>query len=126
MAAQGNDCQVLLIGKNHETYRGINDALGSLGLNVMWVRDLESAEMLAKTTRMEVIVCDKSLQRRKNKLFVPGTIQPGASCIEMELPEPDPTGRLFEKNLNRTVRLLRIIKSLGPQESNYTESSKTH
>lgn len=114
MATSNNDCQVLYIGNNHETYRGVNDALRSMGLSVMWVQDIESAEMLAKTSNMELIVCDQAIKRRKNKLFKPNTIQPGSSCVEMELPEPDPTGGLFERNLNRTAKLLKVIKSLTP------------
>ena len=107
-----NDCQVLYVGNNHETYRGVNDALSALGLTVMWVQDIDSAEMLAKTTNMEVIVCDPVVQRTKHQLFVPNTIQPGASCVEMELPEPDPTGGLFERNLKRTAKLLKVIRSM--------------
>ena len=114
MATANNDCQVLYIGDSHETYRGVNDALRSMGLSVMWVQDIESAEMLAKTSNMELIVCDQAIKRRKNKLFKPNTIQPGSSCVEMELPEPDPTGGLFERNLNRTAKLLKVIKSLTP------------
>ncbi len=126
MQTHSNDCQVLYIGNHHETYRGINDALGTMGLTVMWVRDLDSAEMLAKTTNTEMIVCDKALRRKKDKLFVPSTIKPGATCIELELPEPDPTGRLFEKNLNRTAKLPKVVKNLKSVNSSYMQSKSTH
>lgn len=106
------DCQVLYIGKDHQTYRGVNEALRPMGLSVMWAQDLESARMLAKTTRMEVLVCDKAMDNGSKKLFRPCTIQPGASCIEMDLPSPDPTGAQFEDNLSRTMKLIKLMHCL--------------
>ena len=108
-----NDCQVLYIGNNHETYRGVNDALGALGLSVMWVQDLDSAAMLAKTSDMAVMLCDRAVKGAKRKLFKADTIRPGSSCVEMRLPEPDPSGGLFERNINRTAQLLKVIRNLN-------------
>lgn len=109
--ATRKDCQILYIGKNHETYRGVIEALKPMGLSVMWAQDLQSAEMLARTTRMEVMVCDPELGS-SGKLFNAGTIQPGASCIEMDLPSPDPTGEQFESNISKTMRLINVMHSL--------------
>lgn len=107
-----NDCQVLYIGKNQETYRGVNQALRSEGLSVMWTQDLESAEMLARTTNLAVMVCDAEMETGSHRLFRPGTIRPGTSCIEMALPKPDPRGDHFDTNISRTLRLLRVVRSL--------------
>lgn len=107
-----SDCQVLYLGKNQETYRGVNQALRSIGLSVMWAQDIESAEMLARTTNMSVMVCDSNMARGSDTLFRPGTIKPGTSCVEMALPEPDPKGDRFDSNINRTMRLLKVVSSL--------------
>ena len=72
----------------------------------------DSARMLARTTYTQLIVCDKNLNRGLNTLFDPQTIRPGASCIEMDLPEPDPKGELFEQNLLRTAKLLKVLRNL--------------
>jgi hypothetical protein len=111
--SENNDCQILYIGNSHETYRGVNNALGSLGLNVMWVQDLDSAEMLAKTSNTAVMLCDRAVEGAKRQLFKANTIQSGASCVEMRLPEPDPSGGLLERNINRTAQLLKVMRNLN-------------
>ena len=112
MKAINNDCQVLYLGNHHETYRGINHALGTMGLSVMWVQDVDSAKMLAQTTDMTLMLCDPELQASNQSLFEPGVIPPGASCVALPLPEPDPSGSRFERNVRRTARLLKVVKSL--------------
>jgi hypothetical protein len=107
-----SDCQVLLINENHEVYRAINDALRPLDLSVMWVRDVSSARMLARTTDMHILLCDPKDRPHIKKLFDPKTIRSGASCVELQPPSQDPRGTQFELNLDLARRLIRIVKNL--------------
>lgn len=107
-----SDCQVILISQKHEVYRAINDALRALGLSVMWVQDVASARMLAKTTAMEILLCDPRARPSSKKLFDPRIIRPGACCVELSLPDEDPRGTHFELNLQLARRLIRIVKNL--------------
>jgi hypothetical protein len=106
-----NDCQVLLVSHHQETYRCINGVLKPLGLSAMWVRDIESARMLARTADVKVVLCDPAY-RNASKLFSSSVMQPGSSCISMELPKPDPNGTEFELNVDLASRFVHILKNL--------------
>lgn len=106
-----NDCQVLLVSDYQETYRSTNDVLKSLGLTAMWVQDLESARMLAKTADVKILLCDPAF-RSADKLFSARVMQAGSICIGMDLPKPDPNGTQFDSNIDLSSRLHRLIQNL--------------
>jgi len=112
-----NDCQILLVSHHQETYRSINDVLKPLGLTAMWIQDIESARMLARTADVKIVLCDPA-NRNVGKLFSSTVMQPGSSCISMELPKPDPNSTKFELNIDLASRLVHILKNLMTVDRN--------